>query len=362
MTKRGMNPQQLDLIYTSFRAPYDTNYEEELSISGQQIKTTAVFPVYWYFAAERQKIFRRRLANVSSVPLTSDPILSEYKFTNAYRASDRVSQYLIRKVIYREDLPQEKDEVFFRIILFKLFNNIRTWEYLERGFGPLTLSNYSYKDFDDMLLRHMDQGHSIYSAAYIMPSAQEHFGYKFKHQNHLRLIEYMLRRGFPNKIKDASSLSESYEILRCAPSIGPFLAFQYAIDLNYSNLTNFNESEFVVAGPGALDGIGKCFVSTEGVSPDQIINYMYTHQDLYFKKFSCDFVSLWGRALQLIDCQNIFCEISKYARIAFPDISGRSGRSRIKQRYSIRTPLTRPWYPPKWGLNSAIELDTSIKV
>jgi hypothetical protein len=43
-------------------------------------------------------------------------------FTNAYRAADRVSQYLIRNVIYQSDLPGNADELVFRILLFKLFN------------------------------------------------------------------------------------------------------------------------------------------------------------------------------------------------------------------------------------------------
>src|ERR1044071_5703618 len=82
---------------------------------------TKLYDAYWHFAAERQAIFFRRL-NGARYPWSKDPILAKYKFTNAYRASDRVSQYLIRKVIYRDDLPATAEEVFFRIILFKLFN------------------------------------------------------------------------------------------------------------------------------------------------------------------------------------------------------------------------------------------------
>ena len=60
------------------------------------LKPTVVYDTYWRFAAERQEIFFRRVVRTSQPPWTADPILAEYKFTNAYRASDRVSQYLIR--------------------------------------------------------------------------------------------------------------------------------------------------------------------------------------------------------------------------------------------------------------------------
>src|SRR3990167_1629488 len=83
-----------------------------------------VYDAYWYLAAERQNIFFKRL-NDDFGPWTYDPILQKHKFTNAYRASDRVSQYLIKNVIYKGS--QEPNEVFFRIILFKLFNKIETW-------------------------------------------------------------------------------------------------------------------------------------------------------------------------------------------------------------------------------------------
>lgn len=86
-------------------------------------KPTVVFDTYWKFAAERQAAFFRRFHG-APYPWSNVGILQTYKFTNAYRASDRVSQYLIRNVIYRG--PQSTFEVFFRTILFKLFNKIDT--------------------------------------------------------------------------------------------------------------------------------------------------------------------------------------------------------------------------------------------
>ena len=130
-------------------------------------RPTKVFDTYWHFAAERQDMFFRR-ASGTAMPWTEDPILRQYKFTNAYRASDRVSQYLIRNVLYSGD--QSPTEVFFRTILFKLFNKIETWERLSREVGDPSYAEFSYRRYDTVLTRAMDCGSRIYSAAYIMPS------------------------------------------------------------------------------------------------------------------------------------------------------------------------------------------------
>ena len=58
--------------------------------------------------------------------------------------------------------------------------------------------------------------------------------------------------------------------------------------------------------------------------------------------------------MQLIDCQNLFCEVDKYARVAHPEIRGISPRTRIKQKFrSNMTPIDY-WFPPKWSINERI--------
>jgi thymidylate kinase len=316
---------------------------------------TKVFDTYWRFAAERQMIFFQRLEG-APFPWTEDPILRQYKFTNAYRASDRVSQYLIKYVIYHGD--QSPEEVFFRIILFKIFNRIGTWELLESNLGELRYSEYSFDRYDAVLTRAMSEGGTIFSAAYIMPSGEASFGYSKKHRNYLRLLENMLQDEVPLRICEAPSMQHAFELLRSYPMMGDFLAFQYAIDVNYSQLTNFSEMEFVVPGPGAKDGIRKCFRTLGGLNEVDIIRLMADRQEEEFIRLGLTFRSLWGRSLQLIDCQNLFCEVDKYARLAHPDVKGRSDRKRIKQTYRCDQKPIVYWYPPKWGINARIQRRT----
>jgi hypothetical protein len=316
-------------------------------------KVSEVYESYWRFAAERQEIFFRRTRGEAE-PWTKNPVLTTYKFTNAYRASDRVSQYLIRHVIYRADLPSSPHEVFFRILLFKLFNKIDTWELLERSFGPITFEDYRFARFDKVLAREMSDGRRIYSAAYIMPPGSSAFGKPAKHQNHLLLLERMMEDQLPERLARTRTMQEGFEKLRSYPTIGDFLAYQFITDINYSEITDFSEMDFVVPGPGARDGLRKCFADSGGLNEPELIRLMADLQEQEFERLGLDFKSLWGRRLQLIDCQNLFCEVDKYARVAHPQIAGRTGRTRIKQKFDPNLTPIQLFYPPKWNLNEKI--------
>lgn len=314
-----------------------------------ELVPTEVYDTYWRFAAERQAIYYRRLEDPDG-PWTDDPILSEFRFTNAYRAADRVSQYLIKNVQYREDRSQHPDEIFFRTMLFKIFNKIETWESLEAEVGQISWQSFCPETISNVLGNLKKSGAAIYSAAYIMPAPP--FGHKSKHDNHLAMIGQMMADRLPARLQAAKSLSEAYRLILAYGGLGPFLAFQYAIDLNYSTLMDFDEREFVVAGPGALDGISKCFEVRGKVDPQDVINDMVARQDEEFSRLGLDFKGLYGRRLQPIDCQNLFCEISKYSRVSHPGIVGVSGRTRIKQKYrSYPKADAIPYFPPKWDLN-----------
>ena len=315
-------------------------------------KLSVAYNTYWKFAAERQNIFFKRF-NSENSPWTKDKILSQYKFTNVYRATDRVSQYLIKNVIYTGS--QKPEEVFFRILLFKIFNRISTWEFLQEELRRITFKDYSFRKYDKLLSDLMGNKIPIYSAAYIMASGRSTFGYKRKHQNHLRLIELMIKEKVPYQLQHTKTMSEAYTLLHSYPTIGDFLAYQYVTDINYSTLTDFSEMEFVKAGPGAKDGIVKCFKDFGGYSFEDIIRLTADNQKQEFERLDIDFKNLWGRNLQLIDCQNIFCEVDKYSRVAHPEISGYSHRKKIKQRFTDDRKETIDFYfPPKWGINHLI--------
>ena len=166
----------------------------------------------------------------------------------------------------------------------------------------------------------------------------------------------MIKERVPYQLQLCKSMSEAYTLLHSYPTIGDFLAYQYVTDINYSTLTNFSEMQFVKAGPGAKDGILKCFKDFGDYSFEDIIKLMADNQETEFERLNFDFQNLWGRNLQLIDCQNIFCEVGKYARVAHPEIDDYSHRTRIKQKFEDKGKEQIEFYfPPKWGINHLIK-------
>lgn len=304
-----------------------------------------LYDTYWYFAAERQRIFYKRMRG-EGAPYTKDPILAAYKFCNSYRVLDRVSQFLVRTVIYGAPNVQPVD-MLLRIFLFRLLNKIETWDALERHVGPVTLQTFSPDRYAKALTTIRETG-PIYGNAFIL-CANKAYGYQEKHRNQLALLDEVFRTSdVGERLLTSRSLQQLYERLLALPLIGPFMAYQIAIDFLYSPHFDFDENDFTVAGPGATRGIAKCFTDIKGMTPAEVIMYMVDRQDEEFARLGLEFQRIGNRKLHAIDCQGLFCETDKYARAAFPDLV--SNRVRIKTTFTENPRPIAYYFPPKWSI------------
>jgi 5-hmdU DNA kinase, helical domain len=317
----------------------------------QPVPRERIYDLYWYFAAERQRIFMNRIKD-EPAPWTDDPILAEYKFCNVYRATDRVSQYLIRNVAYDDEAADPADALF-RILAFRMFSRNETWDAIVAFLGRQpTIDDLCDDRFERAVEFARKQYGKLYTGAFIL-CANQAYDFREKHRNHIALFRHMfVRDRLGETLLEAPGLAAVFHLLRAYPLMGNFMSYQIAIDLNYSSLINFDENDFVVAGPGAQRGIRKVFDSTGDLSNEAIINSMVERQDEEFARLGLPFENLWGRKLHAIDCQGLFCEVDKYCRVAAPELA--SARSRIKTRYR---PAAKPlplFFPPKWGINSKL--------
>ena len=308
-----------------------------------------VYDTYWRFAHARQLVYHARLQG-QPAPWTQDKILLAHRFTNCYRASDRVSQYLISQV--QRQGPQDPENLVLRTLLFKLFNRIETWELMEQG-GPIAKDTFEVTGLDRILTQARAAGIAIYSAAYIMPSGPAELRTTSKHRMHLEFLARSLRDGTITRLAGAvGGIQDLYRQLLEKPGLGPFLAYQYAIDLNYTEIYRFSEDAFVVPGPGARDGLRKCFTNLGDFTEADTLHWIRDRQHEEFATRGLAFQGLWGRPLSSLDVQNLACEISKVARIAHPEVKGTTGREHIKQRYlPSDRPLPAPVFPTWWGID-----------
>lgn len=313
-------------------------------------KRQEVYDLYWYFAYERQNIFWKKI-NGENAPWTNDKILQEYKFCNSYRVNDRVSQYLLKNVIYNGKKYSNED-MLFRILLFKLFNKESTWELLINNFEDVTLKTFSMEEYSKVLEEAILNGVKIYNDAYIS-CANKAFGYDRKHDNHLALLNKMFKEDrIQEKIIKCKTMEEAFNIIKSYSLIGNFMSYQLVTDINYSEVVDWKEDEFTVVGPGSRRGIKKCFIDKGNMTDEDIIKYMYKHQDIEFKRLNLEFKRISNRPLQLIDCQNIFCELDKYCREAIPNL--KSNRTKIKKHYVPKIEKINYIYPKKWKISKLL--------
>lgn len=309
------------------------------------------FQYYFYFMQERMNIFWRKIEDENGGGWTEDSILSTYKFTNVYRATDRVSQYLIKNVIYKDIDTYTPEDILLRILIFKIFNKIETWEYLNQTLRyTITIDNFNPREIS-VLLSKRQENTPIFSNAYMMTGSHQLYDYlPSKHEKWLTMVkkEFIDTHLF-DTILSATSMAEVYEILRERSFLGGFLAYQYTIDFNYSPYLNFSENSFVKAGIGAIRGIKKCFKSY-GDEYEDAIRYTLDNIDSLRERYGyTEFRSLPGHEPTLIDLQNCFCETDKYLRAKMPEL--KIGNVRIKQKYHESSKPIQFFFPPKWNIS-----------
>ena len=239
-------------------------------------------------------------------------------------------------------------------MVFKIFNKIDTWEYLEKAYGDVRIEHFDVEEICNLLSRRQ-RDCPIFSNAYMMTGSHRRYDYlSSKHAKWLQMVkDEFIGEGVVKKVLKADSMETVFNLMEQCSFIGGFLAYQYTVDFNYSPYVNFDENSFVKAGIGAIRGIKKCFQSF-GEDYEDAIWYIYDHLDDYRKEFGLDeFKPLPGREPHLIDIQNCFCETDKYLRAKMPELL--VGNVRIKQHYK-ETPQPIDYaFPPKWHINSKIQ-------
>jgi hypothetical protein len=320
------------------------NHNSSIAYPGdiQALQPTTGFDTLWLWVKERHAIYTARREG-KPAPWTGDPVLRQFKFTNSFREIDRESQACIRIANSGASLDDFAEQ-FFRTILFKTFNLDSTWELLTRGLGEEPrLRNFDLERYCSILPNDGIYSNAYYGAYPQRDSEWEAVGLtreKSPKKYHLRVVQMMIEQGIPVEAVAAKSLGDIAALLQKFPRIGDFKAGQFALDLNYGPHLRLPIDSFVIAGPGARNGIDRCFAA-HGKRYDEVIRLVCQYQDeCSLAAVGSETPRLRGRAPAAMTAQNWFCEISKYLR----------GYS--KNRYSVPAgtikTLPEPILPPWW--------------
>ena len=187
-----------------------------VTICGRRLAVSPLINVLFYWMAERHSIHQRRLAGEET--WTDDPILQEYKFTNLFRIFDRNTQFVLRQVIPGGE--SGLTETCFRVILFRMFNRIETWELLSRQLGQLTWESFDVDTYDSVLR----SAQAVHGHAYFIPAPK--LGGHDNISNHLRLIYLLMELELPQQLKEFFHMQDAFQYICLFPGMGDFTGFQ----------------------------------------------------------------------------------------------------------------------------------------
>jgi hypothetical protein len=265
------------------------------------------------FAAERHRIHQRRFEQKLPPPWTDDPILREHHFCNVYRRLDRGTKYVEEHILPFADSHPEL--TVFNACVYRRFNLPETHDALSELFAARHrgfLAQWDEKRAFDFLLERMRRGIQVFTTAWRVqpPPGVKGEGASLRAQCS-RITEAWNRQDRINqKLRSALTLYHAAAILEALPGVGPFVAPEIALDLNYTQtILRFSEDDFVRVGPGARPGLDMMVASPlrgyhayEGAVYD-----LHRTQDDWLGP-----AGFPGPRLTVCDCQFLCCEFRKY--------------------------------------------------
>lgn len=328
-----------------------------IQLGDRKYEVSPILHLFFKFACERHYIHLRRHAGWPQ-PWTLDSILQEWPFTNIFRVLDRNTQYVLRNVIGQGS--QGLEESVFRVLLFRTFNKIETWELLKDQLGELTWEDFTIDKYEEALeeIATSDPNkkrRELYNNAYIIPAPR--LDYETNYQAHLRLIEAMMTEDLPNELLRFKHLKDAHGYLSLWPSMGDFTAMQMLLDLNMLPHFRWSEDEWVALGPGSRACLEKMF------GADMRDDRRAAHALRYLRDAQW---SWWGWAgvsahdvprlapglpagLSLVDIEHALCECEKYSRAGLPGAALPGGRTQVgKRRFRPRAADPGAELPAHW--------------
>lgn len=267
---------------------------------------------HWIF--ERHMIYLRRFKQGQSKPWTDDPILQDYRFCNAYRELDTVTQWIAHNW---RDSHKTDSNVWFAMAMARLVN----WPDTMAELGYPTV--FDKTSFIMVMQRRKAQGRKVFSGAYIVSTngramdkaeylAEFVLGPLWANRDHIR----------PHK---NSRLEDFHKKLMLYDGMGSFLAAQVIADTKYTPILEGSPDWWTWAapGPGSKRGLNRVFDYTvDNTWPGGM---WYSHLMMLKPEIDKLLEEHEFPPMHAQDLQNCLCEFDKYERVRLGEGTPRAG-------------------------------------
>jgi hypothetical protein len=139
--------------------------------------------------------------------------------------------------------------------------------------------------------------------------------------NHLHALEVLMKADLPGRLVAATRMADVFDWLRTFKGMGDFNTYQLLLNLSYTGLGNFSDTDsFVILGCGARAGLNQCF--RQGLSSHSreldVVRWMQRTQRDHFSRLglSCTIGPPGSpfHEMGLCDIEHTLCEVDKYIR------------------------------------------------
>lgn len=253
--------------------------------------------------------------------LTSDPILSKYRFCNVRREDDRVTRWIREHII----VPYAQHEhLAIMLCVARTINWPPTLQRLiESPDGWPADSRFCPERMTAVLMDWQSRGEKVYTGAYMIRAESDKRApwYSWPKQRYIAEIVigklWEQRYDWQHLDTDGTQSSQGvWEYLQMFTGWGPFMAGQVVTDLKHTRiLENCSDwNTWTALGPGSRRGLNrlhsrpvkKALSQEEGLGE---INDLKAQLDEPGKIWP------WLQPMELADVQNCLCEFDKYERV-----------------------------------------------
>ena len=283
--------------------------------------------LYRDFVRERHVVWERRQAGEEG-PWTDDYVLRAYKFCNDFRILDAGSQYLFGTLLSEPGVS--RDDQLFRAFLYRYNNYPDPWEVFHMIYGRFPVID----DLETGLLSQTWEtfwasGGTVFTPAYQITSGREN-----GKVNKVTWAVGLAAQGFtPDggprtmeghdwawdgsnyilpELREATDAREVFGILTRLPRCASFMGQQIMTDYSYLDWTVYDDSGYVVPGPGARRGAK---ILAPDAKPEATMEWLHDNWSwIWPEPPELGLPDSGIHRMSLMDVQNTLCEFQKYDR------------------------------------------------